>query len=147
MSLEHCARRLVAGFHPFFFLILTLLFLSSSKSLSMIFHASRFSAPGRKVPLSEPRRSEARRSCQPTHVFSRLERGAKWLCLCRVLLWRACFWSACRAATVLRQEFRPTPLRLGCDPFQDELLGASVYCPTPPRTFAFGECPSPERKS
>ncbi|ORC82351.1 uncharacterized protein TM35_000931090, partial [Trypanosoma theileri] len=48
----------------FLFLILTLLFLSSSKSLSMIFQASRFSASGRKVPL-EPRRSEACRSHKP----------------------------------------------------------------------------------
>ncbi|ORC91874.1 uncharacterized protein TM35_000054700 [Trypanosoma theileri] len=88
----------------------------------MIFQASRFSASGRKVPL-EPRRSEA---CQPMHVLSFGEGGKLvvfvFVCCCGVRV-----WNACRAATALRQEFRPTPLRLGRGPFQDEPLGASVY--------------------
>ncbi|KAH9597799.1 hypothetical protein LSM04_000529 [Trypanosoma melophagium] len=73
----------------------------------MIFQASRFSASGRKVPL-EPRRSEACRSCQPMHVLSFGEGRKKWLCFCvGVLLCDVHVWSACRAATVVGQEFRP----------------------------------------
>ncbi|ORC85712.1 uncharacterized protein TM35_000331690 [Trypanosoma theileri] len=51
---------MVAGFHPFCFPHPHSSFsLKFKKSLSMIFQASRFSASGRKVPLLEPRRSEA----------------------------------------------------------------------------------------
>ncbi|KAH9601598.1 hypothetical protein LSM04_004529 [Trypanosoma melophagium] len=123
--------------------------LSSSKSLSMIFQASSFSASGRKVPL-EPRRSEACRPCQPMHVLSFGEGRKKWLCFCvDVLLCDVHVWSACRAATVVGQEFRPGQRDCvwSAIPFKMSLQ-ACLYIGAPRRREPSRlECPSPECKS
>ncbi|KAH9577997.1 hypothetical protein LSM04_001997 [Trypanosoma melophagium] len=115
----------------------------------MIFQASRFGASGRKVPL-EPRRSEACRSCQPMHVLSFVEGRKKWLCFCvGVLLCGVHVWSACRAAAVVGQGFRPGQRDCvwSAIPFKMSLQ-ACLYIGAPRRREPSRlECPSPECKS